>query len=286
MPSSPTSRAGPDLVSVHGGHSAEFCSHARDRLEEIIETYVQRGFAWVGITEHVPVVSDELVPPEERAAGLDARDMDERFADYITTCRALQKRFARHIDVFVAFEAETCTGWEAHIGRLVERFRPDYVVGSVHHVGDISIDSSPERYQEAARQQGGLDALYCAYFDEQYEMLRSLRPRVVGHLDLVRLLDPDYAARLMRPEILERIRRNLRTIHELGLILDFNVRALAKGQPEPYVAGPILREAHSLGIPAVPGDDSHGVESVGLHCEEGIRILAELGFDTNWPRPV
>ena len=117
-------------------------------------------------------------------------------------------------------------------------------------------------------------------------MLRRFRPAVVGHFDLIRLLDPDYAARWRESRIWERIERNLRLVRELDLILDFNVRALAKGQREPYISAPILERARELGIAVVPGDDSHGVDGVGLHCEDGIRLLEAAGFSTDWRRPV
>jgi histidinol-phosphatase (PHP family) len=275
----------PALVSVHGGHSGQFCSHARDPLEALVEAYAEQGFAWVGITEHAPAVSDELVPPEERRAGLDARGMEERFAEYVATCRTLQRRFARRLRLYVAFEAETCTGWQSHVARLVREHAPDYVVGSVHHVQDVPIDATPEQYTEVARQLGGVDALYAAYFDAQLEMLEVLRPRVVGHFDLIRLLDPDARRRLHQPAIRARVTRNLRAVRDRGALLDYNVRALAKGLAEPYPTDATLREAHALGLAAVPGDDSHGVAEVGRHVAEGARRLETLGFDTRWPRP-
>ncbi len=46
-----TTSAPPALVSIHGGHSGEFCQHAGDSLEAILEAYAAQGFAWVGITE-------------------------------------------------------------------------------------------------------------------------------------------------------------------------------------------------------------------------------------------
>ena len=95
--------------------------------------------------------------------------------------------------------------------------------------------------------------------------------------------DPD---RWRERVIWERIERNLHLVRELDLILDFNVRALAKGQSEPYISGPILTRARELGIAVVPGDDSHGVDGVGLGCEDGIRLLVATGFSTDWRRPV
>ncbi len=31
-------------VSIHGGHSGEFCSHAQDSLEEMVQEYIRQGF--------------------------------------------------------------------------------------------------------------------------------------------------------------------------------------------------------------------------------------------------
>jgi histidinol-phosphatase (PHP family) len=274
------------LVSVHGGHSGEFCSHARDTLEEIIQAYIERGFAWVGLTEHMPPVSAEFRYPDERDLGLDTQYLYARFAKYIETARRLQQTYASQLEIIVGFETESHPGYEAFVQKLIAEFRPDYVVGSLHHVHDLPIDMTEALYRDAAQQVGGIDALYCAYFDEQVELINALKPAVVGHFDLIRLFDPDYPRRLQQPEIWQRIRRNLERIKELDLILDFNLRALSKGAAEPYISRPILLEARDLGIAVVPGDDSHSVDSVGLHIDTGIGILQELGFDTNWRKPI
>ncbi len=47
-----------------------------------------------------------------------------------------------------------------------------------------------------------------------------------------------------------------------------------------------LERAKEMGIAVVPGDDSHRVSGVGAHVADGIRILEEMGFDTNWKPPV
>ena len=156
------------------------------------------------------------------------------------------------------------------------------MVGSVHHVDDINFDFDESHYENATRALGGIHQLYCRYFDIQYEMINRLRPQVVGHFDLIRLYDPDYPTRLKQPEIEKKINRNLAAIQTLGLVLDFNMRSFQKGAPEPYLSRPILEKALEMGIPVVPGDDSHGVDTVGLHIGEAIDLLNEMGFNTNW----
>jgi histidinol-phosphatase (PHP family) len=275
----------PARVSIHGGHSGQFCTHATDSLEEIVKAYVRKGFQWVGITEHIPPVDDRFVYPDDARMNLDARRLYHRFENYVSTCRRLQHTYRNQIELLVGFEIETYEGAPAFVQRLITAFRPDYIVGSVHHVDNIGFDYSPQFYRRAAEAAGDLETLYLHYFDAQSAMIERLRPPVIGHFDLIRIFDPDYEMRLKRSVVAERIDRNLNQIKDEDLILEVNVRALSKGAVEPYPARTILRQAVELGIAVVPGDDSHGVDSVGRHIDTAIEILAGLGADTNWRKP-
>lgn len=272
-------------VSVHGGHSGQFCLHATDSLEEIIELYIAKGFAWAGITEHAPGISRELLYPDQQAAGYTPEFLLNRFAGYMKECRRLQEKYRGRIEIFAAMESETYSGYDQFIPYLIETFRPDYIVGSVHFVDDLGFDYSREQYDRTAAALGGKDALYCRYFDQQYEMIEHLKPAVVGHFDLIRIFDPEYKERLLQPEIMARITRNLELIKKLDLIMDFNLRSLLKGADEPYISRVILTIARQLNIAVVPGDDSHGLANIGVNMEKSIALLAEMGFNTDWPKP-
>jgi histidinol-phosphatase (PHP family) len=168
----------------------------------------------------------------------------------------------------------------------MQRFKPDYIVGSVHHVDNISFDYSKKTYTQAVTAAGGIEALYCRYLDAQYRLISELRPPVVGHFDLIRIYDPDYLQHLSRPKVREKVQRNLELIRHLNLIMDVNARAITKGATEPYPTYSILKQAVKLGIPLVPGDDSHGIDTVGLNIDRVIKVLKEVGADTNWRRPI
>ena len=47
-----------------------------------------------------------------------------------------------------------------------------------------------------------------------------------------------------------------------------------------------LERAVALGIPLLPGDDSHGVAQVGLHVDRAIDILRAAGASLDWRRPI
>jgi histidinol-phosphatase (PHP family) len=273
-------------VSIHGGHSGQFCSHAADTLDEIVQCYIRKQFPWVGITEHAPFISENsLYYPDEREVGLTPKLILQRFDDYMLECRRLQKKYRNKIRLFSAMEIETYSGYEQFVPYLIDRFQPDYIVGSVHFINDIGFDYSESFYNQIVETVGGKDKLYCLYFDKQYEMIKILKPSVVGHFDLIRIFDRNYKSRLLNPDIWQRIERNLQLIKDLDLIMDFNLRSLYKGAEEPYISRPILKRVRELNIAVVPGDDSHDISSVGNYLTEAIKILKDFRFDTNWRQP-
>lgn len=274
----------PELISLHGGHSGEFCCHASGTLEEVVRSYVDRGFSRVGITEHIPPESDRCLYPDEIGAGFNTAGLYRRFAGFVTAGRQLQEKYAPRITIYLGFETEAWTGYGPAVRALVKTFRPDYLVGSVHYISGVPFDYSPADYRAAAEKAGGVEELYCRYFDLQLEMIERLRPGVVGHLDLIRIHDPGWRERLGKPGIAVRIRRNLQKMRELSLILDCNCRLLPEGG-ETYPAREILLWARELGVAAVPGDDSHSPAEAGRGIREGIELLKNLGFATDWPLP-
>ncbi len=275
----------PKPVSVHGGHSGQFCNHAKDSLEEIVLKYIELGFPWVGITEHAPSYSDELLYPDQKLAGLTPEFLLERFGRYMVECRRLEKKYQDQIELIPAMEIETYSDYEKFVPYLLREFSPDYIVGSVHYVDDMGFDYSKKQYDETARKIGSVDKMYCRYFDIQAEMMELLKPAVVGHFDLIRIFDPDYKKRLKKPEIVARIERNLEIVKKHGLILDFNLRALKKGADEPYISFSILEKVKEMGIKITPGDDSHGLDNVGNYMDRAFTILRGYGFPTDWAKP-
>ena len=275
-----------DKVSVHGGHSGTYCGHAQDNLQQVVARYAECGFAWVCLTEHMPPQQDHLRPPEETAQDLSIAHLQSRFADYMDQARQLQQAYAGQLEILVGFETEAYTGYQEEVQQLIDQHQPDMLVGSVHHVRDILFDGSAQHYAQAVDACGGIEALYCEYFDRQLELINHFEPAVIGHFDLIRIYDSDYPARWQVPEIRERCLRNLNRIKELGLILDLNVRAIKKGASEPYLSEPWMRYAIDNQLAMATGDDSHGVADVGTHLEQAVQVLLDRGGHTDWRKPM
>jgi histidinol-phosphatase (PHP family) len=272
-------------ISLHGGHSGQYCNHARDLLEDILNKYIELGFKRVGITEHIPPINDQFLYPDEKAAGLTAIGIYKRFEEYFIQLNSLKKKYASKIKIFTGMETETYSGSQDHIKKLILTFQPDYIVGSVHHINDICFDFLKEDYNKICNMCGSYETMYEIYFDLQYEMIQTIKPFIVGHFDLIRIYDPDYKKRMLYPSIVKRIKRNLKLIKSLNLVMDYNLRPLTKGEKEPYITDSILQMAREMDISVVPGDDSHGVNEAGLNVDNAITTLNNLGFKSNLPEP-
>lgn len=273
------------LVSVHGGHSGSFCGHADDTLEQIVSRYAELKFEWVCLTEHMPSEKLSLIAPEDAASGFAPEDLQRRFDEYFVEATRLKALYEGRMEIFVGFETDAYSGYEDAIENLLARHDFDMMVGSVHHVHDLLFDGDLEDYARAIELSGSIQQLYCDYFDVQLELINRFEPAVVGHFDLIRIHDAEYMDRWNDPKVRERAFRNLLRIKELNLILDLNVRSLSQGASEPYLSKPLMGFAIANEISMVPGDDSHGVESVGLNIGQGVEILVARGGSTTWTKP-
>jgi histidinol-phosphatase (PHP family) len=269
----------PWLVSLHGGHSGEFCDHAQDRLEQLVQGAIALGMPVYGLTEHAPRVEPQHVYDEEKAMGWNTDYLAALFARYAAEAKRLQVAYADQIEILAGFEAEVIPE-----GRYVEVMRDlrdqhalDYFVGSVHWVDGVIIDYTRDRFDQAVAAQGGLERLALRYYDIAAEMVSSLRPEVVGHLDLVRRHGGDDPA-LETPAVRERARAVLALMKEHDAILDINTAGYRKGLGSPYPTPWLLEAARNLGVACCFGDDAHRVLEVGAGILEAREYLLAHGI--------
>lgn len=270
----------PWLISLHGGHSGEFCDHAQGRLEDVVQAALDGGFALFGVSEHAPRSADHLVYPEEAAQGWTTQTLANKFDAYASEVLRLRDLYAGRIELLRGFETEVApAAWAPQMRALREQHDFDFIVGSVHHVDDIPIDWNLDMLRQAADACGGMEALALRYYDLVAQVVEELEPEVVGHLDLIRKLAAPLGPVDTLP-IRERVAQVLELIAETDCILDLNVSPVRRGQGDPYCAPWILAAARRLGVPFCFGDDSHGPQDVGVGIREGRQYLLEHGIDS------
>jgi histidinol-phosphatase (PHP family) len=268
----------PWRVSLHGGHSGEFCEHAEATLRQIVEAAVAAGYHTFGVSEHAPRSEARFVYASEAAKGYDVARLGREFDAYAQEVCRLRAEFADRVVLLCGFEAEVVPGDRYAEEMLAHRNRHDfdYMVGSVHYVDEISIDGPRADFDRAVASAGGLEQLALRYYDQVAEMADTLRPEVVGHLDLLRK-NAGREAPLDTAPIRRVAERALEAIGAVDAILDLNTAGYRKGLGTPYPAPWLVRRAEEMGIPFCFGDDSHRPDEVGNGVDEARRYLQENG---------
>ncbi|QSZ34189.1 hypothetical protein DSL72_005778 [Monilinia vaccinii-corymbosi] len=268
--------------SMHS-HSGQFCpGHAKDTLEQVIQAAISRGMQTFALTEHMPRNSNSDLYPEEVEAGDDISILIPRHEAYLIEAIRLREKYKNELSILIGFEGE----WiRADYGPLVKELAADptidFFIGSVHHVHEIPIDYDAAFYAKAVgKSDGSEERLYEDYFEQQYEMLQTLRPKVVGHFDLIRLLGekPDRDLSEWKG-VWEKVLRNLFEVVEYGGLLEINTSALRKGLKEPYPGKQICEAYIRLGGKFTMSDDSHGIDHVGTNFSRAVEYLESLGVE-------
>ncbi|UNI16624.1 Histidinol-phosphatase [Purpureocillium takamizusanense] len=292
-------------------HSGQFCpGHAVDQLEDIVRHAISIGFKTMGLSEHMPRYEERDLYPEELddtdAAGnsdpqASLAVLPPRHEAYLVEAQRLQAKYAAQLHILVGFEAEFIRpSYAPHVLALAADPRVDYFVGSLHHVHGHPIDYGPDAYAAAVLAAKNKEedrptprdgenvedeetTLWEDYYDQQRDMLLSLRPRVVGHFDLIRLLakDPARDPRAWSG-VWERVLRNLAIVKEQGGWLECNTAALRKGLAEPYPCRAIAEEWLKMGGKFTMSDDSHGIAHVATNYARGAAYLESLGVEHVW----
>ncbi|HIF73288.1 MAG TPA: histidinol-phosphatase HisJ family protein [Dehalococcoidia bacterium] len=273
--------AEPWKVSLHGGHSGDFCAHGHDTLREMLDAAVSFGYSTFGVTAHSAAVDPKFLYEEEVEAGLGVDDLAQTFRDYASTCAELVTEYSDRIEVLVGAEVEIVpeSSFADQAAKLKQDFHLDYLVGSVHWVDEMPFDTTSGDFEKAVANRGGLEPFVLRYFQLISEMIDRVKPEVIGHFDLPRLFS-DGAPELESSAVKSAVASTLEKASAAGSILDLNVGSLAKGLSTPYPAPWIVRLATDIGVPFCFGDDSHSIAQVGAGLVEGREYLLANGVES------
>lgn len=177
--------------------------------------------------------------------------METTYADFQVEAKRVQKLYKDQINILIGAEIEFINkDYVQHVNNLRNIYKADYIVGSLHHVNSVPIDFSPELYAKALGQVEALKDLYIRYFDEQYIMLQSVKPEVVGHFDLIRIFADQKIAdkTLLEPEVWERVVRNIDLVVKYGGLFEINSRSWKKGLLDAYPQRDIIKVCLDVNI--------------------------------------
>jgi histidinol-phosphatase (PHP family) len=222
----------------------------------------ERGISELGVSEHVYRFSAALEVwqhPFWRSQALD--DLD----DYCGFVR-------EETDLRLGIEADFVPGREDRLANLLEGRDWDYVIGSVHFLGDHAVDY--DRYDVWTSGESP-DRVWRRYFEWLGEAARTGLFDILAHPDLVKV----WGAERPRPDgDLRRFYDHaMDGIAESGIAVEVSTAGLRKPIGELYPDLAFLEMCLEAGCPIALSSDAHVPDQLGYGYERALEALDRLG---------
>lgn len=183
--------------------------------------------------------------------------------------------FLRAAGFKVGIEADYVAGAEERIEALLASRPFDYVIGSVHFVGDGAIDQDRWDVWEAER--GDPDRVWSRYFEQLAAAASSGLFDVLAHPDLVKVWGAGRPAPEQDPRAFWE--PSVEAIAAAGVAVEVSTSGLRKPVDEIYPAAGFARLCVEAGVPFTLSSDAHLPEHVGYAYDEAIGFMSGLGID-------
>jgi histidinol-phosphatase (PHP family) len=222
----------------------------------------EQGIAELGVAEHVYRFRAALDVWDHPFWREWARDDLDAYCSFVR----------EETDLGLGIEADFVPGREDRMATLLDAREWDYVVGSVHFLRDLSLDT--EQFSVWGRGESP-ERVWRRYFETLAESARSGLYDIVGHPDLVKV----WGDRAPRPD------GDLRRFYEpaveafadAGVAVEVSTAGLRKPAGEIYPARPYLEMLVDAGCPLALSSDAHIPAQVGFRYEQALELLGEAG---------
>jgi len=239
------------------------CHHASGTVLEYAEAAVAAGLKEIGMSDHSPMPNGYMD---------DWRMGPEELHSYLTEVEQTRDKLAKKLSLRVGIEADFRPGSEAGMTRLLKLYDWDYVMGSVHYIGDWDFDN-PARL--AHWDEVGVEEVYCAYFDLVARSAASGMFDIIGHPDLIKKFG--HRAPADSEPVKQAEEAMLQAVKKADVALEISSAGLRKPVGEIYPHPRIVARAAELGIPFAYGSDAHGPDAVAHGMDECLDLLESCG---------
>ena len=242
---------------MHGN----FCGHAEGELEEYVLEALGKGFLEIGFSAHLPKVID----PDPYHAML-----ENRLPDYVALIEHLQMKYRGNISIKLGIEADYFPGLEEKTRELLAKYPFDYVLGSLHFLGDWHFSSKAGRHRYDSEDP---EEAFPRYFELLADMIRSGLFDVLAHADALRkeTFEPG-------PGSSDDYVRLAALLAKHGMAIEVNTAGLRRGAGSIYPDRLFLESCGTAGVPITLGSDAHTPADVGRDFRHAFRLMEECGI--------
>lgn len=237
------------------------CHHAKGTPEEFVAAALAAGLTEFGISDHAPLAQEPFD---------DWRMSRAELEDYFTLVERAKIFAAGKIPVRAGLECDWLPGCESWVEALRSKYEWDYLIGSVHYLGDWDFDNPKwlGRWAET-----DVEEVWTRYWQAYACMADSGLFDILAHPDLVKKFSYRPSGDLDRfyePAV--------DAIAAAGAVIELNTAGLHKICAEAYPAPRFLELACSAGISLVISSDAHAPAEVGRDFTTAISLAKAAGF--------
>jgi len=255
------------MVADHHVHTG-FCPHASGEPRACVERALALGIEELGFAEHLPF------PPGWRPR----HDVTDDWAmswdqvdEYCAIVQDLAREYAADVRIVLGIEVDYLDDVVEQTAEAVASYPFEYVIGSVHIVGERFAFDHPDLRGELPAY--GLDRIHLESLALAERAAASGLFDVIGHLDHAGKFGPPADAVAVRAAA----GRALRAVAAAGMTLELNTAGWRKAG-RPFPAPELLAEARELGIPLVVGSDAHRPDDVGADFARAVEAARAAGY--------
>jgi len=238
-------------------HMHSTYSDGRRSLGEYLAEAEKKKIDEIGFSDHIYL--------EKRQWSMDHANLPK----YVRDIETLKNNSS--ISIKTGLEVDFIPDRMDSLMRLIEQWNPDYLIGSVHHVGYWLLDSEREIDEWKKRE---VDQVCTQYFDLVQVMAKTQLFDIVGHLDLVKKFGHHP-----KDDLTDLMLRTVETIGKSGMCVEINTSGLRKPCHEIYPSEKLLRMCFDNGIPISFGSDAHSPEDVGNGFDQGVALVKRVGYE-------
>lgn len=235
------------------------CGHAIGRPADYAAAAQARGLMAIGVADHLP-----LFPIPDPGLAMPLSDL----ARYVEDVQELKRQLPGY--VLLGIEADYRPPTVRTVKDLLRSYPFDYVIGSVHHLGDWGFDD-PRHLEEYEGRD--IDAVWAEYLELVGDAAESGMFTILGHLDLVK----KFGHRPKRP-LQQALDRLVQRVAKTGIIVEINTAGLHRPCREIYPALDLLVRLREAGVPITFGSDAHRPEEVGRDFDQARELAVAAGY--------
>jgi histidinol-phosphatase (PHP family) len=225
------------------------------------EVAAERGVEELGVAEHVYRFHQTLSVWQHPFWRERATDDMDVYTDFVRD----------QTDLKLGIEADFIPGREDKMGNLLDKYKWDYVVGSIHFLRDQALDIEGEF---DIWRSADPEKVWSRYFETLGEAARSGLFDILAHPDLVKVWGAD---RRPAGDLRRFYELAMDGIEESKIAIEVSTAGLRKPVGEIYPAPTFLEMCLEAGCPVALSSDAHTTEQLAFRYDDALEFLDSVG---------